>query len=135
MAVKKNDLKPPAIYNDGAMSLRIKCFVSVETWLSGKDCRHTQGMNDSAASDAPLWRAQPVSFEALFVVFCVLLQGFPSSSSPAPQDGVRQANRTSSLPLPSMQKPPLHFPSIPASKMAQWLKHFHIRQRTSVKAG
>lgn len=34
----KDDLKVPAIYNDGEMSLRIKCFVSGEMWLSGKDC-------------------------------------------------------------------------------------------------
>lgn len=34
----KNDLSFFVIYNDGEMFLGIKCFVSGEMWLFGKDC-------------------------------------------------------------------------------------------------
>lgn len=48
----KHDWNFPAIYNDGEMSLRIKCFVSGKMWLSREGCRYIQGINDKVAGSA-----------------------------------------------------------------------------------
>jgi hypothetical protein len=48
------------------MSLGIKCFVSGEMWLSGKDCIYMQGINDREQQAMPHSGKLIAGFEGFF---------------------------------------------------------------------